>query len=204
MKLSIIYNVFIRDFRKQKKRITLTLLALGWGTVSIMLLLGFGEGLHQQLNTQRKGMGENIVVLWGGQTSVAYKGMGKGRRIHLYQEDIEYLKNKIPEIERIGGEYDRWGQRIESGDVVLSEHVVGITPNYEQMRFYIPQWGGRMISDRDMELRRRVAFLGWELKERIFGDRRRHWRKGYDQLRALYRCRRYEREESDGQLLGDG
>lgn len=169
MRLSIIYNVFIRDFRKQKKRITLTLMALGWGTISIMLLLGFGEGLHRQLGTQSKGMGENIVVLWGGQTSVAYKGMGKGRRIYLKKEDIDYIKKKVPNILHVGGEYDRWGQRIEWKDVVLSEHVVGLTPNYEQMRFYIPQQGGRMINDRDMLLRRRVAFLGWELKDRIFG-----------------------------------
>ncbi|MEW6412762.1 MAG: ABC transporter permease [Candidatus Zixiibacteriota bacterium] len=169
MRLSIIYNVFIRDFRKQKKRITLTLMALGWGTVSIMLLLGFGEGLHRQLGTQQKGMGQNIVVLWGGQTSVAYQGMGKGRKVYLKQEDIDYIKNKIPEIERVGGEYDRWGQRVEFKDVVLSEHVIGVTPNYEQMRNYIPEWGGRMINDKDMELRRRVAFLGWELKDRIFG-----------------------------------
>ncbi|UCG61268.1 MAG: ABC transporter permease [Candidatus Zixiibacteriota bacterium] len=169
MKLSVIYNVFVRDFRKQKKRIALTLLALGWGTVSIMLLLGFGEGLHRQLTTQRMGMGENIVVLWGGQTSIAYKGMGKGRRIYLMPEDVDYLRKKIPDIGRIGGEMDRWGQRIQRDSVVLMEHVVGLMPNYEQMRFYIPMSGGRMINDRDMELRRRVAFLGWELKDRIFG-----------------------------------
>ncbi len=170
MKLSVIYNVFIRDFRKQKKRITLTLLALGWGTISIMLLLGFGEGLHRQMSVQRKGMGENIVVLWGGQTSIPYKGMGKGRRIYFLPETIDYVKKTIPDITRVGGEMDRWMQRVERDTVVLSEHVVGLTPNYEQMRNYIPQSGGRMVNDRDMKLRRRVAFLGWELKERLFGE----------------------------------
>jgi len=170
MKLSIIYNVFVRDFNKQKKRITLTLLALGWGTISIMLLLGFGEGLQRQMNLQRMGMGDGIVVMWGGQTSKAYKGMGKGRRIWLHEEDIQYLKNMIPELEYVGGEYDRWGQRVEYKDVVLSEHVVGVTPNFEQMRFFIPQMGGRMINDLDIKQKRRVAFLGWELKKRIFGD----------------------------------
>jgi putative ABC transport system permease protein len=170
MKLSVIYNVFIRDFRKQKKRIALTLMALGWGTISIMLLLGFGEGLHQQMSLQRKGMGENIVVLWGGQTSIAYKGMGKGRRIYFLPEDIEFLKNKIPDMHDVGGEMDRWGVKIRRDSVVVSEHVIGVTPNYEDMRFYIPQSGGRMINDRDIELRRRVCFLGWELKDRLFGS----------------------------------
>ena len=76
MRLSIIYNVFVRDFRKQKKRITLTLVALGWGTLSIMLLLGFGEGLNRQLRINEKGLGEGIVLVWGGQSSIRFKGMG--------------------------------------------------------------------------------------------------------------------------------
>ena len=130
MNFYVMYNVFIRDFRKQKKRITLTLIALAWGTISIMLLLGFGEGLHQQLSLNQKGMGSNILVVWAGQTSLAYKGMGKGRDLHLFLEDIDYVRESVPEFIEVGAEYDRWGVRIERGDVVLSEHVNGVTPNY--------------------------------------------------------------------------
>ncbi|NOY88817.1 MAG: ABC transporter permease, partial [FCB group bacterium] len=134
MKLLIIYNVFIRDFRKQKKRIMLTLVALAWGTISIMLLLGFGEGLQQQLTINQKGLGEGIVILWGGQTSIPYKGMGKGRRIAFTPEDIDFLKKKIPGLKNVGGEFGHWGTSIKYKDKVLSEMVAGITPNFEQMR----------------------------------------------------------------------
>ncbi|TET97248.1 MAG: FtsX-like permease family protein [Candidatus Zixiibacteriota bacterium] len=170
MRLSIIYNVFIRDFRKQKKRITLTVLALGWGTVSIMLLLGFGEGLHRQMTINSKGLGEGIAIMWGGQTSIPYKGMGKGRPIHLFADDVPYLKERIPEIKEIGGQYDRWGVKLRYGENIVSEHVVGVPPNFEQMRNFIPEMGGRMINKLDVKLRRRVAFLGNDLKERLFGD----------------------------------
>ena len=165
-----IYNVFIRDFRKQKKRITLTLIALGWGTISIMLLLGFGEGLHHQLSINQKGMGDGISVIWGGQTTIPFKGLGKGRRIPLHKDDVEYLKKRIPEIQYIGGEYHRWGVETTHGDNTLSEHVNGIPPNYVQMRNHIPQMGGRMIDELDMQYKRRVAFLGDDLSKRLFGD----------------------------------
>lgn len=170
MQLVTIYNVFIRDFRKQKKRITLTLIALTWGTISIMLLLAFGEGLHRQMKINQNGMGENVGVMWSGQTTKAYKGMGKGRRIWLYKEDPEYLKAQIPEIETIGGEYTRWSQQIKYKDQVLSEHITGIPPCYEQIRNHIPMPGGRMINQIDMKEKRRVIFLGWELKQRLMGD----------------------------------
>ncbi len=164
-----IYNVFIRDFRKQKKRITLTLIALGWGTISIMLLLGFGEGLHNQLAINRKGMGDGISVIWGGQTTIPFKGLGKGRRIPLYKDDVQYLKDRIPEIQYIGGEYHRWGVEVTYGDNTLSEHINGIPPNYVQMRNHIAQMGGRMIDELDMQYKRRVAFLGDDVKDRLFG-----------------------------------
>ena len=165
-----VYNVFIRDFRKQKKRITLTLVALGWGTISIMLLLAFGEGLHRQLNLNRAGLGNGIAIVWGGQTSIPYKGLGKGRRIAFQEEDVSYLRKRVPGLRYIGGEYHRWGTEVRYGDNVLSEHVNGIPPNYEFMRAHIAQQGGRMINDFDMQKKRRVAFLGNDLKDRLFGD----------------------------------
>jgi len=168
--IATVYNVFIRDFRRQKKRITLTLIALAWGTISIMLLLGFGQGMHHQMSVNRAGLGDGISILWGGQTSIPYKGLGKGRSIHLYKNDVEFLRKRIPEIRYIGGEYHRWGVELRYGDVVVSEHVNGIPPNYEFMRAHIPQMGGRMINEFDMNLKRRVAFLGDDLKERLFGD----------------------------------
>ncbi len=170
MQLIILYNTFIRDFRKQKKRITLTLIALAWGTISIMLLLAFGEGLHRQLSINKNGTGENIGILWSGQTTKAYRGMGKGRRIWLHKEDPEYLAAQIPEIETIGGEYSRWGVRIRFKDKVLNEHVTGIPPCYREIRNHIPQEGGRMINQIDMDEKRRVVFLGSDLRKRMFED----------------------------------
>lgn len=170
MNLTTIYNVFIRDFRKQKKRITLTLIALCWGTISIMVMLAFGEGLHRQLVKNKRGLGEGIGILWGGQTQIPFKGMGKGRRIRFMREDVEFIEQRIPDIARISGEMHGWGRRMRYEDNVLSVHVVGIDPDFEQMRNYIPERGGRMINALDMDKRRRVLFLGEETKQDLMGD----------------------------------
>ncbi len=50
----------MRDFRKQKKRMTLTILAIAWGTISIMLLLAFGEGFKARCRRNQRGLGEGI------------------------------------------------------------------------------------------------------------------------------------------------
>jgi putative ABC transport system permease protein len=130
MSPTVLFNIFIRDFRKQRKRLLLTLVAILWGTMSIMLLLAFGEGLKCQLIKGETGMGEGIVIVWGGQTSIPYEGFGKGRRIWLYEEDIEYMEKNIPEIDLIAGEYIRWSQEVKFKDNVLSERIEGIFPEY--------------------------------------------------------------------------
>jgi len=166
----LIFRLFLRDLKKQRKRITLTLMAIVWGTISIVMLLAFGEGFKRSLNKARHGLGKDIVVMWGGQTSIAYEGLGKGRRIRFIDEDVELLKKKVPEIEAAGGEYNRWGVSITYNKNTVSERVNGVYPCYEDMRAHYPQRGGRFINHLDMQYKRRVVFLGHKLKERLFGN----------------------------------
>jgi len=169
MRFSVIYNVFMRDFNKQRKRMLLTLVAILWGTLSIMLLLAFGEGLKNQFIRGSNGLGEGIVILWGGQSSIPHKGFGRGRRIHLLEEDIDFLKQNVPELREVAGEYIRWNVEVKYKDKVLSERINGVFPPYRDLRNMIPEMGGRMINDLDIDQKRRVAFIGDAVKERLFG-----------------------------------
>ncbi|HJQ98505.1 MAG TPA: hypothetical protein VJ826_09330, partial [Candidatus Polarisedimenticolaceae bacterium] len=65
----VILSMFLRASRLQKKRAVLTIAAIAWGSVSLLLLLAFGEGLKNQMATARRGMGDGIAVLWAGQTT---------------------------------------------------------------------------------------------------------------------------------------
>ncbi len=170
MKPSILLNVFLRDFRKQKKRMVLTLVAILWGTMSIMLLLAFGEGLKRQFAVNDRGLGEGIVIMWSGQTSKPYQGFGKGRRIWLRTDDIDYLRRRMPELETVCGEYQRWGATIKYGTKVINDRINGIYPEYRELRNFIPAMGGRMIDKFDVDLKRRVAFLGDRSMARLFGE----------------------------------
>lgn len=169
MKGLLIFRLFLRDLKKQRKRITLTLMAIVWGTISIVMLLAFGEGMKRSLNKAQHGMGKDIVVMWGGQTSIPYQGLGKGRRIRFIDEDVELLKKKVPQLEAVGAEYNRWGVSITYNKNTVSERVNGVYPCYEEMRAHYSLPGGRFINDLDMKYKRRVVFLGPNLKERLFG-----------------------------------
>ncbi|MCK6623163.1 MAG: ABC transporter permease [Calditrichia bacterium] len=165
-----LFRLFTREMKKQRKRIWLTVTAIAWGTLSIILLLSFGEGLRRQLAIANKGLGVNIVILYGGQTGKVYQGLPRGREIRFSEEDVNLLKEKIPFISGISGEYDLWGVSMTYQKKTLTERITGVLPPFEYMRTHFPQPGGRFINELDIELRRRVIFLGNDLKERLFGD----------------------------------
>ena len=82
----------LQDVRQQKLRTLLTLLGITWGTVSVSLLVAFGEGLQKRIEKNQRGLGENIVIAWPSRTSIPYQGLGKGRRLRVSEEDLEALR----------------------------------------------------------------------------------------------------------------
>jgi len=95
---------FWSEYRKRRKKASLITFALFWGTLSILLLMAFGQGMSTQSHVAFSGLGETLMMVYGGQTSLAFEGLPKGRPISLYPEDVDYLKDRIPEILRIAPE----------------------------------------------------------------------------------------------------
>ena len=71
--LNVVLHLFVGASRVQRKRAALTIAAIAWGTLTLMLLLAFGEGLARQLNKARSGLGNNIAVVWPGETSKVWR-----------------------------------------------------------------------------------------------------------------------------------
>jgi putative ABC transport system permease protein len=157
-----------QDVRHQKLRTLLTLLGITWGTISVALLVAFGEGLQAQVLKSQRGLGEGIVIAWAARTSMPYQGLGKGRPVRVSEEDLEALRRELPEV-KFAGEYGRGGT-FRRERVRISPGMSGANPVFGVMRNLIPAAGGRYVNDLDIDRKRRVTFLGNKLKEDLFGD----------------------------------
>jgi len=156
--------------RHQKLRTFMTMFGILWGTAAVILLLGFGTGLYQHQTKRFKGLGENISIMWPGLTSNQWNGLPRGRRIRFTEEDVARIKASLTSIKRISPEYARSSIPMKTGKNNLVARVAGVWPEFSDMRNLIPQAGGRFINALDMSEKRRVAFLGNRLAERLFGD----------------------------------
>src|SRR5438874_4140268 len=166
--LLLVWRLFLVDAARIRKRIGLTVMAIGWGTLSIVLLLSFGEGMKRSFHRTSRGMGEGIGVLWPGATTRAYAGLPSGRSISFTDEDAELLAGRIPEISGLSREYSK-RVPVAHGTKTVNVRVRGVDPSFGPMRNIIPQAGGRFLDDLDSALKRRVVVLGDELATDLFG-----------------------------------
>jgi putative ABC transport system permease protein len=157
------------DVRSQKLRTALTLFGITWGTVSVSLLVAFGEGLEARIRKNQKGLGENIVICWPAATSIPFQGLGKGRRVRVSEDDIEALRREIPEAS-FSGEHSTDKSAFRRERVRLTPDISATSPIFAVMRNIIASPGGRYINDVDVDRRRRVVFLGDKLKQDLFGQ----------------------------------
>lgn len=168
--ISVSWKLFLSSARIQKKRAILTIAAIAWGTVSLLLLLSFGEGLKRQLSRGSAGMGSGIAVIWPGETTKPWQGMSPGRPIRPVIDDIPIIRERVQNLDTAVGEIHRWGTSFVYGRKAINVHMVGTSPLYRDLRNFFPQPGGRFINDQDEQERRRVVFLGDEVAKDIFGD----------------------------------
>jgi len=164
----LVIQLFLRASRVQRKRAFLTIAAIAWGSLSLLLLLAFGEGLRLSLNKGSSGMGRDLAILWPGDTSRPWQGLPAGRPIRPRIEDIELLRARIPEAEGVAGEIHHWA-RITWGDTLQTARVKGVNVAFGEMRNHIPQAGGRFLNPIDIQARRRVVFIGHDLADELFG-----------------------------------
>ena len=152
--------------RRNRMRSALTMLGISWGVVSLVLLLAFGEGLGSGIMQAVGNLGNNVIVLWPGQTSMQAGGQRAGRKVHYEYEDITAIREEIPIIKAVSAEsVTDFG--FKAGTRVVSIQTRGVEFPYASMR-KIQAMEGRNIEEAEFAAHKPVVVLGHRAAERIF------------------------------------
>lgn len=165
-----LFREFFSDLGKQKLRSFLTILAISWGTLSVVLLLAFGRGLGSSMIEGMRGAGDQVMIIYGGQTTTNFEGLGTGRAIRFTEEDVSLIRDAVPGIAYSSPQYGQWSVRLQYKDAVTTTYMEGVNPDFEIMRTMYPVSGGRFINEQDVTNQRRTLFLGDEIARTLFGD----------------------------------
>jgi len=167
----LVLRLFLQSSRVQRKRAVLTVAAIAWGSLSLLLLLSFGEGLRLSLYRASRGMGHNLAILWPGETGRPWQGLPAGRPVRLRIDDVDFLRKRVQGLAGVSGEIHNWRVTMSQGDTTVTGMVIGASPDYGRMRNQIARSGGRYLNALDQSRRRRMVFLGNTLAADLFGDR---------------------------------
>lgn len=155
--------------QRHKLRTLLTAFGVFWGIFMLVLLLGVGKGLERGVYLEFRDIATNSFFIWGGRTSLPYKGLNPGRYIRFTNHDIDAIRENIPEAKHINANSYLWGEfTIGYNDKSGSFSVQGNLPALMQIEsLQIPE--GRFINDRDVKDKRKVVVIGHRVKEVLFG-----------------------------------
>jgi len=159
---------FLQDLNAHRTRAVLTFVAITWGTIAVVLLLSFGEGLGNQMMSGLMNAGNRIMILYGGETGIPFEGSPKGRQIRMVEEDAEMLQRAIPAIAMVSPQYREF-VRLTNGRTSTSTECEGVNAAFEEMRRMYPTAGGRFLNDVDVAKQRRVLVLGADIATELFG-----------------------------------
>jgi putative ABC transport system permease protein len=151
---------------RDRLRSTLTMLGIMWGLASVVLLLAYGQGLGGCVVHAFMNMGNNVIVMWPGQTSTQAGGERAGKKVNYELEDVEAIRDEVPIVRAVSGEINRdFGFKL--GTRVVSIPVRGVDLPYGQMR-KLDLSEGRYFDESDFADHHRVVILGYEAAKKVF------------------------------------
>ena len=86
---------------QNKIRTIITIIGVLWGIFLYVVLSGVAKGVDNGFEKQFERISSNMLFIWAEYTSIPYEGFKINRGINLTLDDVESLKNNIPEIEYI-------------------------------------------------------------------------------------------------------
>ena len=168
MKEAIIQS--LQNLRANKLRSFLTMFGILWGMISVVVLSATGEGFRRGNDKVLLELGKNIGIIWGGRTSLQAGGERAGREIHLTLADARALAVESSMIAVVSPELERGGAKVKSAYNSATARVTGIEPQYQDIRTIELEYG-RNFSWQDEEQVARVAIVGFDMAEQLFGKR---------------------------------
>src|SRR6201997_3695455 len=87
-----------------RQRSLLTMASLAWGVACFVILYSYGEGFGRALRVSFQAVGQDLVLMFGGQTSAQAGGERSGRVIRLVREDADLIRETVPLVGAISAE----------------------------------------------------------------------------------------------------
>lgn len=163
------------SIQKNKVRTIITVIGVLWGIFIYIALSGSANGLDNGFEREFENIAMNSMFVWAQSTSMPYDGFKTGRNPQLKLQDVQILKNNVPEIQFIAprntrGAFGGTGAQIVRGSKSATYNIYGDFPEYTKIatkKIYNP---GRFINQSDIDQSRKVCVIGERTQKELFEE----------------------------------
>jgi len=152
-----------------RQRSILTTISLAWGVACFVILYSYGDGFHVALRKAFMAVGQDLVLMFNGQTSAQAGGERAGRRIRMERTDVDAIRDAVPLAAAVSPEVMVHGATVVRGYRTQSIAVRAVYPVYGRIRNETMATG-RWLGLEDEAEKERVAVMGAEAATKMFGE----------------------------------
>jgi putative ABC transport system permease protein len=138
--------------------------------VSVVVLSATGEGFRRGNDKVLLELGKNIGIVWGGRTSLQAGGERAGRQVFLTIGDARAIADESSMVAVVSPELMRNAVKVKSSYNSATSQISGVEPQYQDIRTIELEYG-RLFTWHDEEQVSRVAIVGFDMAEQLFGKR---------------------------------
>lgn len=153
---------------RNKLRTFLTGFAISWGIFILIVLLAAGNGLMNGVSEEFSDQSTNVYMIYGGETSIPFKGHGTNRSIMFTDKDIRFLETEVKEVDQVSPRIYQSGFA-NFGDKSGSIFVQGVRPVFKDID-NVKMLEGRFISELDEKSSEKFIVIDDNLSKKLFDD----------------------------------
>jgi len=153
---------------RNKLRTFLTGFAISWGIFILIVLLAAGNGLMNGVSQEFSDQSTNTYMIYGGETSIPFKGHGTNRSIMFTDKDIRFLETEVKEVDQVSPRIYQSGFA-NFGDKSGSIFVQGVRPVFKDIN-NTKILEGRFISELDEKSSEKFIVIDDNLRKKLFDN----------------------------------
>lgn len=152
-------------------RTVLTAFGVFWGILILIILLAAGKGLENGIKADFGDIATNTMFMWTRSTTKAHMGLPKGRRFEFKVEDVQSIRDNIPNMRfvsprnQLGG--FGGGNNVVRGIKTGAYNIYGDYPeiiNQDPMTVT----SGRFLNQNDIREKRKIAVIGNGVRSELY------------------------------------
>ena len=166
MNIREVFTESLESLNRNRVRSGLTMLGIIWGLVTVVLLLSYGKGVGDAVMQGFLGIGNNVIMIWGGQTSMQAGGEHSGKKVRFRDGDAEAVRDALPFLSAVSRESDD-GFSVKYGPKSVNIQAKAIDIPYQHMR-RLDIDEGRFFEPGDITEHRQVVIFGPHAAQKLF------------------------------------